>query len=340
VTKERKTVKRVLFEDKTVDYVNLHEGESLKKGEKHLTGQTNPETWSLMKDKFVVLRNFIPKEISNMALDSWKTIESQPKMDEAILNREHEITQGSPKDSLGKSKAGYCTPMGVALHRWLGENLTGIIDMDLRETYSYTRKYDRGAYLRAHTDRPSCEISATVCLDYHCDDGKPWSIWVQNDENYIDIDNMDKAYEISQGLPHRKRRGIKIDLEVGDVLLYQGPNVIHWRDYLLGDYSYHIFMHFINHNSRMYDIKDWFHIDPKVMGNQLRHSVLEHDGRFNRYTYEDWESPHKKRMGEFNRNYNGLEKGTKYRFVNAYDNLVLPKEAKELKQKKKENDSI
>ena len=36
--------------------------------------------------------------------------------------------------------------------------------MDLRETYSYTRKYDRGAYLRAHTDRPSCEISATVCL--------------------------------------------------------------------------------------------------------------------------------------------------------------------------------
>ena len=60
-----------------------------------------------------------------------------------------------------------------------------------------------------------------------------------------------------QGLPHRKRKGIKIDLEVGDVLLYQGPNVIHWRDYLLGDYSYHIFMHFINRESKMGQINEW-----------------------------------------------------------------------------------
>ena len=42
--------------------------------------------------------------------------------------------------------------------------------MDLRETYSYTSKYVRGAYLGSHTDRPSCEISATLCLDYLTDD--------------------------------------------------------------------------------------------------------------------------------------------------------------------------
>ena len=34
--------------------------------------------------------------------------------------------------------------------------------MDLQETYSFSRKYERGAYLKAHADRPSCEISATL----------------------------------------------------------------------------------------------------------------------------------------------------------------------------------
>ena len=29
----------------------------------------------------------------------------------------------------------------------------------------------RGAYLSPHLDRPSCEISATLCLDYKSDDG-------------------------------------------------------------------------------------------------------------------------------------------------------------------------
>ena len=42
----------------------------------------------------------------------------------------------------------------------------------------------------------------------------------------------------------RKRKSIAIELEPGDILLYQGPNVAHWRDTLMGDYSYHMFIHF------------------------------------------------------------------------------------------------
>ena len=68
----------VPFENRTVHFVN----------EDGVSGKTNPETWSLMKDRFVLLRNFIPKEIINMTLDSWKTVESNPKWDESILYRE------------------------------------------------------------------------------------------------------------------------------------------------------------------------------------------------------------------------------------------------------------
>ena len=331
----RTIVKRVRFEDMTVDYINMTEEPNNKIEGKHLTGRTNPETWSLMKDRFVILRNFIPESITNMSLDAWKTIESNEEVDAVIFHKEHEITQGSPKESLGKSKAGYCTPHGVALHRWLGDELKGIIDMDLRETYSYTRKYDRGAYLRAHTDRPSCEISATVCLDYHCDDGKPWSIWVQNEEDYIDLGCMEKAFEISQGLPHRKRKGIKIDLEVGDVLLYQGPNVIHWRDYLLGDYSYHIFMHFINRESKMGQINEWSSNDTgEHYPSGSQYPVLTFDGRSDRYSKEIWDSPQKEAMNKFNTVYETIDNKTKY--VNNFSNLELH----DPKERRKRNDSI
>ena len=115
----------VPYDEKTVIYTYPDDERMDKDGENHLriSGRTNQLTWDLMKDRFVVLRNFIPKDIINLSLDTWKTIEHNGAWDEAIFKREHEITQNSPKDSLGKSKANYCTPMAVSLHRWLKEKL-------------------------------------------------------------------------------------------------------------------------------------------------------------------------------------------------------------------------
>lgn len=309
----------VPFEEKTVVYTCPDD----EQNDKLLTGRTNPETWALMKDRFVVLRDFIPKDVINLSLDSWKTIEHNDAWNEAIFKREVDITQNSPKDSLNKSQANYCTPMAVSLHRWLKNKLDNVIDMGLRETYSYTRKYERGAYLRAHTDRPSCEISVTICLDYQTDDNAPWKIWVQNDGNYVDMRDMDEVFEISQGLPHRQRRGIPITLEPGDVLLYQGPNVIHWRDYLVGEYSYHMFMHFFSEDSKLLDINE-MHTDID------NHYALSWDGRPHRYADEnDDEVIGKtkdlfKKFGDVYHN----KISDKARFANNYDQFELEKPRK------------
>ena len=309
----RKIAMPVPYDEKTVIYTYPDDERMDKDGENHLriSGRTNQLTWDLMKDRFVVLRNFIPKDVINLSLDTWKTIEHNGAWDEAIFKREHEITQNSPKDSLGKSKANYCTPMAVSLHRWLKEKLDNVIDMGLRETYSYTRKYERGAYLRAHTDRPSCEISATICLDYKTDDNAPWKIWVQNDDNYVDMGCMDEVYDISQGISHRNRRGIPISLEPGDVLLYQGPNVIHWRDYLVGDYSYHIFLHFFNEDSKLLNI-DKMHTDMED------HFALSFDGRPHRYADETYNVE----TGVYNDAETGKTKKRFKEFANIYHNVV------------------
>ena len=216
----------VPFEDKTVEYymdVRVNEDDE---DTTRLRGKTNPETWQLMKNRYVVLRDFLPKHLIKFAMDTWRVDEER---DGHYTNQElHDITYKNPLSSRGTSKGGYCTPWGVALHGFIHNKLKDYIDMDLRETYSFTRKYERGAYLGTHVDRPSCEISATLCLDYKTDDNKPWKIWVRNDRNYAKCPS-EQIKEDSQDFNHRERpqNNCKaISLEPGDILSRQSGAVL------------------------------------------------------------------------------------------------------------------
>ncbi len=280
----RKIAMPVPFDAKTIEYymdARVHESHEHKT---KIRGRTNPETWQFMKERYVVLRDFLPKEMIRFAMDIWRADEERGDYHTKQENRD--ITFKNPQSSIGKSKGGYCTPWGVALHGFIHNKLKDYIDMDLRETYSYTRKYTRGAYLGTHTDRPSCEVSATLCLDYKTDDNKPWKIWVKNDKNYAKVDG-DTVKRESQDIPQRLRtnHGCKaISLEPGDILLYQGPNIPHWRDYLLGDYSYHLFIHFFNAQSLMRDIDEFIVGENHDVPTAHPRYALELDGRANRWT--------------------------------------------------------
>ena len=94
-----------------------------------------------------------------------------------------------------------------------------------------------------------------------------------------------------QDIPHRDRKGVPISLEVGDVLLYQGPNAPHWRDTLLGDYSYHMFLHFINHDGHINNVPEFQQPSIKQehgriegkKGDARPRSAFAYDGRLSRY---------------------------------------------------------
>ncbi len=311
----------VQFEDKTVNYRIKTKGQSV-------SGRTNEMTWSLMKDRYVVIRNFIPEDIIEMALDMWRADE---QFGNAYTEQEvKDITYKNPEDSIGKSKGGYCTPWGIALHGYIHNKLKDYIDMDLRETYSYTRKYERGAYLGSHTDRPSCEISATLCLDYQTDDNTPWKIWLRNDKNYAGV-NAEIVKNETQDLTQRERtkHGCKsVSLEPGDILLYQGPNIPHWRDHLLGDESYHIFVHFFNADSRMEDIKGFHTGRNHDVSTAAASYALDLDGRTNRWVKDEDMTEKKELFVEFGENYYGgnhsrLRQLPSGELVNNYDHFEL-----------------
>lgn len=110
------------------------------------------------------------------------------------------------------------------LHKKVEENT----NLNLQPTYTFTRIYRAGDVLVRHTDRPSCEISATVTLNFKAKD--LWPICVKT------VNNEDK----------------EIPLEIGDLMIYRGQEVEHWREEFKGELWMQVFVHYINKDGPNY----------------------------------------------------------------------------------------
>jgi hypothetical protein len=123
------------------------------------------------------------------------------------------------------------TLMETLLHFLLPhmEKSTGLT---LCPTYSYYRVYHPGMTLAHHVDRPSCEVSTTVCFG----------------TNYT---NVDENYNWGMYLD----TGIQCKQTPGDIIVYRGCEVDHWRDeFKAGPESYQVqgFFHYINKDGPFY----------------------------------------------------------------------------------------
>ena len=107
--------------------------------------------------------------------------------------------------------------------------------LKLIPTYSYARAYKKGDELKKHKDRPSCEISTTIHLG-----GEPWPI-------FIDGTGADNVVNERQNLVKPNApAGTKVLLEVGDMLVYSGCELEHWREPFEGTICGQVFLHY-NH---------------------------------------------------------------------------------------------
>jgi hypothetical protein len=119
--------------------------------------------------------------------------------------------------------------------------------LDLVPTYSYARVYEKGVELKRHKDRPSCEISTTLNLG-----GDNWPIFIDPTGSNNVIDEYKKIHK-----PNAPK-GVKVDLEPGDMLIYSGCDLEHWREPFQGQICGQVFLHY-NHadgpfaKSNLYD---------------------------------------------------------------------------------------
>ena len=110
------------------------------------------------------------------------------------------------------------------------EKLTGL---KLNPTYSYARIYKMGDVLHRHKDRFSCEISTTMNLG-----GDEWPIYLEHKKNVGIPDD---------GFPaETDNKGTKVILKPGDMLVYKGEILEHWREAFIGDNCAQVFLHYNN----------------------------------------------------------------------------------------------
>jgi len=99
------------------------------------------------------------------------------------------------------------------------EKVTGV---KLYPAYTYARIYKKGDILKRHKDRFSCEISTTMNLG-----GDDWPIY------------LEPSGETG-------KKGIKVDLKQGDMLVYSGCELEHWRNKFKGKECIQVFLHYNN----------------------------------------------------------------------------------------------
>ena len=118
------------------------------------------------------------------------------------------------------------------------EKVTGL---KLYPAYTYARIYKKGDILKRHKDRFSCEISTTMNLG-----GDDWPIYLNpNPKAGHTYGAPFGDHQIQQYSP-TKDKGIKIDLKPGDMLVYSGCELEHWREKFKGKECVQVFLHYNN----------------------------------------------------------------------------------------------
>jgi hypothetical protein len=177
------------------------------------------------KKGFVHLQGFLDKQVCNeLVLELNKLVKNKKTIKDEQCPLSESI-HGSP------------------VFEKLLEDLTPYFEqasgLKLFPTFAYARLYgQQGEELKIHRDRQACEISASITLGF---DGNVWSIYV--------CDNEEKV------------NPVKIDMEIGDAVLYKGCDLWHWREkYIEGKWQAQVFLHYVNqdgiYSNWKYDKRD------------------------------------------------------------------------------------
>jgi hypothetical protein len=172
---------------------------------------TNEELFQ--KNGYVIVKNAISSELADFVT-------------QYALFDEMQNFNGIGDTQISKSHSKYADPAMETVLLALHETMQNNTGLQLFPTYSYYRVYRPGDELKSHTDRPSCEISCTLCFNHSYDkENYSWPIFMNGNE---------------------------VVLEPGDLVVYRGCDLKHWRNVfdLNDENAWHVqgFFHYVNAN--------------------------------------------------------------------------------------------
>ena len=114
------------------------------------------------------------------------------------------------------------------LHRMV-KPLSETLGIELEAAYCYARIYRPGEVLEWHKDRPACEISGTMTLGFD-PSTRVWPIFFGKDDN--------------------DQVGSPLDIDIGDIVMYRGEELPHWRNAFKGKWQTQVFFHYVDKNGK------------------------------------------------------------------------------------------
>jgi hypothetical protein len=192
---------------------------------------------SFKKNKYQIIRGAISKEVANIA---YRYLQISAEADQWMLNNGmthvgNKLVGNFNDPQVPNSYAKYGDRLMETLLVKTIDIMQKKTGLKLVPTYSYTRLYRTGNILRRHKDRPSCEISTTLCLG-----GDHWPIYLDPTGEDCVIDEYKNIHK--PGAP----KGIEVNLKPGDMLIYSGCELEHWREPFQGKLCGQVFLHY-NH---------------------------------------------------------------------------------------------
>ena len=166
-------------------------------------------------NKYQVIKNAISYELANFIFNYFML-----KRDAVAWMYENNITYDNgmlgtwADEQIPNTYSHYADPVMETLLMKVLPTMQKETGLELVPTYSYARIYKHGDILHKHKDRPSCEISTTIHLG-----GDKWSIFIE---------------------------GTEVMLDIGDMLVYSGCELEHWREPIEGNTCAQVFLHY-NH---------------------------------------------------------------------------------------------
>lgn len=174
------------------------------------------------KKGYKVIKGFLPKEFCKFALSYFKI--------------RQDSLQFTIDPQCPRSKSFYADPLCETLLVTSGRKISDALGLELLPTYSYARVYGYKEHLIKHLDRPECQFSATLTLAYPEEEGIS-AVYMSRKE-----DESDKS---------------KVLLDIGDLCIYKGDEVYHWREPFTQSWYLQTFLHYVDANGiykdRLYD---------------------------------------------------------------------------------------
>ena len=191
---------------------------------------------SFKKNKYAIIKKAISKELANFIYKYFLL-----KRDVAKFYFENKLISPYEKkfgywfdEQIPNTYSHYSDIVMETLMLECQKIMEKTTELKLYPSYTYARIYKKGDELKRHKDRFSCEISTTMNLG-----GDDWPIYLSPNKN-VGIPDGKKITAAS------KTKGIEVKLKPGDMLVYRGCELEHWRTKFKGENCGQVFLHYNN----------------------------------------------------------------------------------------------